>query len=187
MLESVLLAPSMESSWHHIFGWSEMIYFCLNLSASQIVYGSSCWGGNCSQTSVGQLIVISWIYSYAIGAIGIGAFSNCPVFFHPFTTRMLRSEIVGSGGRQTEKNVCKKGVHKPPLLRCHSRKSIGWYYMKYKWRCHEMFGNIMKYEKSMDISQFTPTLGLNKKDDRMAGSSWTRVLVFLLTLPNTNH
>lgn len=44
----------------------------------------------------------------------------------------------------------------------------------------------MKYEKSMDISQFTPTLGLNKKDDRMAGSSWTRVLVSLLTLPNTN-
>lgn len=50
-----------------------------------------------------------------------------------------------------------------------------------------MSGNIMKYEKSMDISQFTPTLGLNKKDDRMAGSSWTRVLVSLLTLPNTNH
>ena len=98
------------------------------------------------------------------------AFFKLPCFFHPFTTRMLRSEIVGSGGRQTEKNVCKKGVDKPPLLRCHSRKSIGWYYMKYTWRCHEMFGNIMKYEKSMDISQISPPWVSTKKTTEWVGA-----------------
>lgn len=93
------------------------------------------------------------------------------VFFHPFTMRMLRSEIVGSGGRQTEKNGCKKGVHKPPLLRCHSRKLIAWYYINFYemswnvWKHHEM-----KYEKSMEISQFTSTLGPPKKTTEWVGA-----------------